>query len=79
MNNYSTIEFRLGRGTLNYESFMAWNNFHDCLVKNVKNVSYEDIDNYAVWLDGIDCDTIRYLIARNCFGKVVEMFKNMEV
>lgn len=75
MNNYSTIEFRLGRGTLNYESFMAWNNLHDCLVKNVKNVSYEDIDNMAVWFEGIHADTVRYFISKNCFMDFVEMYR----
>lgn len=76
MTNSNTVEFRLGRGTLNYDSFMAWNDFHDCLVRNVKNVSYEDIDNYRIWLDGIKEDTLEYLANRNCFADVVKMFFN---
>lgn len=79
LSNNKTVEFRLGRGTLNYVSFMAWNDVHDCLVKNVKNVSYEDIDNMAVWFNGIKADTIRYMISRNCFAEVVKMYRDMEV
>lgn len=67
LTNSNTIEFRLGRGTLNYKSFMAWNDFHDCLITNVKNVSYEDIDNLDKWLNGINDDTIDYLKSKDCF------------
>ena len=72
LTNYSTVEFRLGRGTLNYKSFMAWNDLHDCLVKNVKNVSWEDIDNYELWFDGIRQDTIEYMKNRNCITSKME-------
>ena len=75
MNNYATIEFRLGRGTLNYNSFMAWNNLHDCLVKNVKNVSYEDIDNLEVWFEGITQDTLEYFDMKNCFMDYVRKYR----
>lgn len=70
--NSATIEFRLARGTLNYKSFMAWNNFHDCLVSNVKNVSFEDIDNYSTWLRGIKKETLEYMKSRDCFNKVID-------
>lgn len=72
LTNKRTIEFRLGRGTLNHKSFMAWNKFHDCLVRNVKDVSYEDIDNLQTWLEGIDWDTVEYLQSRGCFLTLFE-------
>ena len=73
LTNTNTIEFRLGRGTLNFDSFKAWNNFHDVLVLNCLDVSYDDINNYKTWFNGLSQDTINYLKNKNCFTDVLEI------
>ena len=62
-----TIEFRLGRGTLNINSFNAWNDLHDCIVKNVKKATYKNIDDLSIWLKGIKQSTLDYLHSKNAF------------
>ena len=66
-SNYGTFEFRLGRGTLVYESFMAWIDFTLTIAKNSRNISTRgliDIDN---WLSGISKQTAEYLKSRGAF------------
>ena len=59
--NYDTIEFRLGRGTLRYESFMAWIDLHLTMAKNARDVAESDLSNLSVWLDGIKDSTYEYI------------------
>ena len=65
--NDATFEFRLGRGTLVYESFMAWIDFTLTIAKNAKRVSFRHLDNIDDWLSGISKDTAFYLKSRNAF------------
>lgn len=66
--NKSTIEFRLMRGTLNYNTFRATVNFLCTLVKNVVNINNDNKDDLNVWLAGLEPNTISYMTKRNCFG-----------
>ena len=59
--NYDTVEFRLGRGTLRYESFMAWIDLHLTMVKNARDIAESDLSNLSVWLDGIKDSTYDYI------------------
>ena len=66
-SNFGTFEFRLGRGTLFYESFMAWIDFTLTIAKNSRHISTRgliDIDN---WLSGISKQTAEYLKSRGAF------------
>lgn len=67
MNQY-TVEYRLGRGTLNYRTFKAWIDFHMAITKNAKNISWEEIDNIGMWLYGITEETKAYLSEKDLFG-----------
>lgn len=62
----NTVEIRIMRGTLNYNSFMACLDFIITVAKNSNKV--KDIDNWNEWLDGIDNNTKDYLSARRAFG-----------
>ena len=63
----STIEFRLGRGTLKIESFNAWNDIHDCMVKNCKHIPLSNVTNVYMWLDGIKVETLQYIREKCAF------------
>lgn len=63
-----TIEFRFLRGTLNYKTFKASLDFLLTLVKNCKKVTWKNIDNTKMWLEGIEENTISYMKKRKCFG-----------
>ena len=61
----NTVEFRLGRGTLRYESFMAWIDIHLALVRNVRNIDpNSELTDLTKWLDGITDATKEYLAYR---------------
>lgn len=61
LNNFDTIEFRLGRGSLNVNTFLAWIDLHITLIKNVKKISWDNIENLEFWLDGISENTKNYI------------------
>ena len=61
-----TVEIRIMRGTLNYNSFMACLDFMITVAKNSNKV--RDIDNWEEWLEGINDNTKNYLSARRAFG-----------
>ena len=65
-SNKNTVEFRLGRGTLNSLSFLAWIDLTLTLVKNAKRISYEKLDSNdrVAWLAGIKKETARYCLSR---------------
>lgn len=67
LNNYDTVEFRLGKGTLNYDSFMAWIDLHLAIVNNSKHINEGDFANMAMWLDGIKQSTLEYIRKRDAF------------
>lgn len=64
----STIEFRLMRGTLNYNTFRATVNFLCTVVKNSANITPDNINDLSVWLKGLEENTISYMKRRHCFG-----------
>ena len=65
LTNSRTVEFRLGRGTLRYESFMAWIDIHLALVRNVRDINPEtDLTDLTKWLNGISDNTREYLASR---------------
>ena len=72
LQNTNTVEIRIMRGTLNYNSFMACLDFMITIAKNSNKV--QDIDNAKEWLDGISENTKNYLIARRAFGFATEEY-----
>lgn len=69
--NKNTIEFRIFRGTLVLNTFNATMDLTFNLVKNCKNISWEDIDDTSKWLEGISDTTKNYMKLRHCFEEVV--------
>jgi len=65
--NDNTFEFRLGRGTLKYESFMAWLDLTFTIAKNSKKIAIKNLVDCDKWLSGISKDTAFYLKSRNAF------------
>lgn len=65
--NSNTIEFRIFKGTLNYETFMASFDLTARLVENSKNISWDNLYELKLWLNGIEENTINYMKKRNCF------------
>lgn len=61
LKNKDTIEFRLGRGTLNFESFSAWIDFSIKICQNSKKISWKNIDNIELWLKNLEPNTIQYM------------------
>lgn len=71
LTNKNTVEFRLMRGTLNYDSFMATIDFLWTTAMNANTMSDDDITNPANFLKGLKPDTIEYIKRRNAFVGVV--------
>ena len=69
--NDNTVEFRIMRGTLNYDSFMACLDFTYRVAMNSKKVVYRSIADNSVWLKGISDNTKAYLQKRHAFLDVV--------
>ena len=65
INNDSTVEFRLPRGSLNYNTWRATIDFYDCLIKNSKKISWSDINDRDKWLEGIEDNTKNYINKRH--------------
>lgn len=61
MGDFGTVEFRLGRGTLNYDTFMAWADIHIALARNAKDIADGDLD-LNKWLKGITMATRGYIL-----------------
>ena len=62
-DRHGTVEFRLGRGTLNYKTFMAWVDIHRAICEQSrirKNL------NFACWInpDTVDANTIEYITSK---------------
>mgnify|MGYP002623573382 CR=1 FL=1 len=79
-SNHGTFEFRLGRGTLNYASFMAWIDFTLTIAKNSRKIAIKSLADIDKWLSGISSDTAFYLQKRHAFigSKVVEELTRKE-
>lgn len=67
--NDNTIEVRMLRGTLKYESFRAGIDFFTTIVKNIVNVEWEELDNLDKLFDGIEENTIDYMLNRGAFSE----------
>lgn len=67
LSNCDTVEFRLGKGTLNYNSFMAWIDLHLTIVKNSRHIDEGNFMNMSMWLDGIKQNTLEYIRKRDAF------------
>ena len=74
-SNYSTLEIRLGRGTLNKASFFAW---IDLVLNIVKNSSKgcNKLISARDWLKGIKPSTAMYLLKRNSFVEAIKILHN---
>lgn len=66
--NTNTIEFRINRGTLKVSTFLATLDFLITTVKNSKTISWDNINNKELWLQGIKDTTKEYMAVRGCFG-----------
>lgn len=64
LTNDDTIEFRLGRGTLNAKSFNAWVDLHVNFVRNSTRIKYDDVYNWDSWLKGCKDETLAYVKSR---------------
>lgn len=69
--NVHTVEIRIMRGTLNYNSFMACIDFVLTTAKNARRVKWTQIRNAALWLKGLKPETVEYLKSRNAFINVI--------
>lgn len=70
----TTFEIRLGRGTLNHKSLMAWLKLILHIVSVAKRIPACSAEVYKAdtWLQGLDVDTLQYLKSRNAFENVVD-------
>lgn len=77
-SNDKTVEFRLGRGTLIYDTFRAWIDLHLTLVRNIrlnKSIDWEaQLEDTALYtlLDGAEPNTFEYLNKRACFDTLTK-------
>ena len=76
--NDNTFEFRLGRGTLKYESFMAWVDFTFTIAKNARKISTRKLDDCDAWLNGISKETAMYIKSKGAFtgSTIIENLTN---
>lgn len=67
-DNRSTVEFRLGKGTLNPDTIRAWIEFHYRLVLNAKKIKWSDVNDVNKWLQGMPEIVVAYMEKREAFG-----------
>jgi hypothetical protein len=72
---FRTVEFRINRGTLNYNTFRASYNLIYNLIKNAKKISWDDPNFFdpKKWLKGCEANTYAYINKRNAFEGVFYM------
>lgn len=68
LDTIGTVEFRLGRGTLIYGSYMAWVDIHVAIARNAKNIEPNNTD-LNLWLNGISDETKIYILGKT--GRMV--------
>lgn len=71
VSNRDTVEVRIMRGTLNYNSFKACVDFVVTTAKNARRVKWSQVRNAAAWLDGLKPETLAYIKARNAFIGII--------
>lgn len=66
---FKTVEFRINRGTLNYNTFRASYNLILTMIKNAKKIDWNDSDffNPKRWFKGCEANTYAYINKRNAF------------
>ena len=71
--NSATFEYRLGRGTLNPQSFFAWIDLVLTISKNARRITVNKVisNDLLSWLGGIKESTARYIYKRKAFKKAV--------
>lgn len=62
-----TVEFRIPRGTLKYETFIATLDFTIKIVENASKMKWSEITDHKKWLKGINNNTRTYLNKRRAF------------
>lgn len=67
MSNEHTVEIRIMRGTLNYETFMADVDFLSTIVKNSCRIGWSDTTDDIEWLVGLKPETRTHLRRRGAF------------
>lgn len=72
LTNYNTIEIRIMRGTLNYNTFMACLDFIYKTAIRSKYIKWSEIGNSAKWLKGIEKNTMEYIKKRGAFEDAIE-------
>ena len=72
-SNANTFEFRLGRGTLNKQSFFAWIDLCLAIARNARKITIAKSSgkDATEWLKGIRSSTARYLFKRGAFSEAV--------
>jgi len=68
---HETLEFRLGRGTLNKNSFFAWIDFCLTVAKNARK-SGPKLLGAEEWLKGIRPTTAQYMLSRGAFAEAIK-------
>lgn len=71
LTNRHTVEIRIMRGTLNYESFMACCDFLITAVLNSCRIGWSDTTDDAEWLKGIRTSTETYLTGKGAFVETI--------
>lgn len=66
-----TFEFRLFRGTLDENSFIASHDICYCLTKNAKRIAWKDVWNPAKWFKGLSKIARDYIVSKGCFTDVL--------
>jgi len=64
--NPNTIEIRLMRGTLNYNTFKATCEFIFKTALNANNI--KNVNSLKEWLSGLSDDCLKYMCSKNCFN-----------
>lgn len=66
--NSRTVEIRIMRGTLNYNTFLACIDFMITTARNARRVRWDRVNSAAEWLRGIRPETADYLNRLGAFG-----------
>ena len=71
ITNRSTVEIRIMRGTLNYDTFMASFDFVQKTAEAASKIDVSEIDDLSKWIGNCDEETFAYMRKRNCFTDYV--------
>ena len=76
ITNNDTVEIRINRGTLKYETFMATIDFVMTTAINSKGIDWADISDDYLWLKGLKKETLDYLYSRRAFMDPTQYYLN---